>query len=120
MHKLGPHDFGENDSGILWNPCTGTFGSRTFDWQLAKHTQDEIWRGTLQAKVRVALVHRLQFGPVVVRYVLCRTTTQAGEETSRACEKHKTIRRDGLTTRLRRPGVIAPNIRCLEVQLRLK
>ena len=65
MHKLGPHDFGENDSGILWNPCAGTFGSRTFDWQLAKHTQDEIWRGTLQAKVRVALVHRLQFGPAL-------------------------------------------------------
>ena len=32
---------------------------------MAKHTQDEIWRGTLQAKVRVALVHRLQFGPAL-------------------------------------------------------
>ena len=31
--------------------------------------------------------------------------TQAGEKTSRACEKHKTIRRDGLTTCLRHPGV---------------
>ena len=30
------------------------------NWQ-----KDEIWRGTLQAKVRVALVHRLQFGPAL-------------------------------------------------------